>query len=629
MNEPKKQKIFVPFTIDTRYWDTKLPNVFLNKVYEAQVEDNTPNLDYTTLTTIYTYRNDAKFQQFCVKLVGVLGNLLNQYHGLHESPVFWGKWLYEWILDFASGVRFKIEQFHTLLQAYPKEKYAYCSYGKRRWKDFLPLGARDLRGVVISDEEFHFFSYVWLAANYFGFQVDEKNIEYAATAEKKESFSFNFYDLVHELSACVKKIRRALMNACPSKLRVGTYDAQYGRFSSVKWFLWSRGAIQEVALSVPEAASKVDMAFRDAMPARILECMAADEEERMILELLPQVFPQFFLENFKPAYDAANLFLAAHPNLVLMYTLIGMVGSSPEKICMLLLQKRGGKVIGQQHGGTYQVTTSEQEHVRELALNDMFYYWGKGACSYSDSVKEFPNCKISYGPTHKFDKGGVRKFFSELSPGKQRSGQSILFTGTALEAYPRAYTCGNVDGEKWEYIQRKFQFLSALSEIARGNMIVREFPKDYGWHMKEKIRNRFPNLKFSSDEEFNNLLDGCSLFIADVLSTPWIEAVYIEKPVVFLLFDYAISIQNYKFRKEEKRYIKMLEKVGIIVHSPEEAAKLVNHLADSGITEWWMDEERQRVVRLVRERWTMKVDDSDRWWYRELMEQARRVEQSC
>ncbi len=174
--------------------------------------------------------------------------------------------------------------------------------------------------------------------------------------------------------------------------------------------------------------------------------------------------------------------------------------------------------------------------------------------------------------------------------------------------------------------RREIRFFSTLSNESRERLIVREYPVDYGWHIEETIKSRFPILKFSTHEKFNEVLDKCSLYISDHLATTWMEAIYAGKPTLFLLVDHEISIQNYKFREEEKKYIKMLEEVGIIVHDPGEAATLINRFAEHGVMEWWMNGKRQSVMKLVRERWTTKVDHIDNWWYHELMGQAERVE---
>lgn len=626
MGISKKQKIFIPFTIDKRFWNKDMPNVFLNKVYEAQIEPGDKDIQYTTLQTYYTYAKDERFQDFCDRFIEALGEALNQYHGLNESNRFWRAMLWFWVQEYAGSMQFKIEQFKNLQKTYPPEQYTYCSYAKKLNDPYQFLSRNDAR-YVVDDEEYHFATYFWMAENIFDFHVENQDIQNQDIQNnemKSKKGVPAIYEMVRNAFVCfIKSVMSTICTIYPSQARVGLYQANYGGWRTLlKWFLRSRGAIQEISLPIEQHDYKIDNLFRESLPKILNDKTNASEEEHIILEFLPYAFPPFFIEQFKNEYNAAIDYLREHKNVVVIYTLISMLESSAGKICELLLQKRGGKVIGQQHGGTYQVTTNEQEQGLELEWNDMFYYWGKSALTYH--IAEFPNCKIMYGPTYKLSRSKPIMFF-----GKKRSSLStghFLFVGTALEAYPRAYTYGDVDGEKWEYIQRKIRFLSALSEMARQKMIVREFPTQYGWHMPEIIKEKVSEVQISVQENFDDLLSGCALFISDNLATPWMEAIFFEKPVIFLLFPYEISIQNNKFREEEKKYFKMLEEVGVIIHSPEEAADLVSRLGVNGVTDWWMDEKRQSVMKVVRERWTTKVDDIDDWWYCELMAQAEKIE---
>ena len=633
-----KQKIFIPLTIDKRFWNKDMPNVFLNKVYEAQIEPEDNEIQYTTLQTYYTYAKDEKFQDFCSRLIVALGEVLNQYHGLNESNRFWRAMLWLWVQEYAASIKFKIEQFNNLQKAYPPEKYIYCSYARKHEDPYQFLSRNDPR-YVVADEEYHFATYSWMAENFFDFHIEKKVVQKADKNEQKKEIEPKIvtsliYTILRDVFLEVRKIALfSLKIIAPSQARVGLWHAATGSLGGIRWFLKSHGAIQEISIPIAQHDYKIDDLFRKALPKILKDKTSAHEEEQLILDFLPYALPSFFIEKFKKQYNAANDYLSKHKNMVVIFTLTSMLESSAGKICELLLQKRGGKVIGQQHGGDYQVTPTVDVKLREREWNDAFYYWGKGALAYRSD--EFPTCKISYGPSSKFDRRsfiflrGWVKLAEKLFSKGADTAKWFLFVGTSVDSYPKYYTYGNLDNEKEEYIQCKLQFLSLLSNDSRAKIIVREYPTDYGWHMSKKIKAKFPKLRISNGESFDKMLSGCSLYIADHLATTWLEAIYFGKPLIVLLPDHEISIHNATiYRKEEKEYIEMLENIGVIIHSPKEAAKLVNFLAEHGVTEWWMDEERQRVMRLVRERWTTKIKDEemDAWWYRELMTQAELVE---
>lgn len=628
-NSSGKEKVFVPFTLDKRFWNKKIPNVFLDKVYEEQIEKG-EEIRFTTMLTSYTYKNDKNFQDYCTKVTDALGKILNRYHGVNESNRFWEKMLYLWIVDYSASIRFKIEQLNNFVRGYPEKRYSYYSCAKKNWKEigFQSVEVERIRGIFW-EEEYHYISYLWLAQNYYDFQFEEKSVEGSVQSGKRVSLGISKY--INNLCKFFRRMARSLVGrALPaSRLRVGIYKdmVSIGRLSAWKWLFWSFGAIQKIIIPPVKNTGRIDICFRESLTDEILNYITVNEEEKMILEFLPKVLPSFFVEDFKAHYNVARQYLSEHPNLKLIHTMAAMMFNSTEKICMLLLQERGGKIIGQQHGGTYQVAIDDYEIFSEFEfeLDDIFYYWGKSALLYKmDNVS---NCEISFAPSYRLKGYGKRSLFLEIfAQTRNPMVEYILFTGTALFAYPRSSDYGNITTEKEEYMERKMRFLSNLSDEARRMTIVREYPHDYGWHMGKKIKMEFPMMRISTRELFDDVLKNCCLFISDHLATTWIQALYAEKPVIFLLFDHEISIQIYKFRKEEKSYIDMLAEVGIIIYSPEDAARLVNYLVKNGIKKWWMDEERQRVVRLVKERWTTKVDDIDKWWCRELMTRVKDME---
>ena len=70
----KMQNLFIPFTINRPFWNREMPNVFLNQVYEAQVEE--AGYPYTTLITAYS--DNGQIHEFWLDWAHALGNILNQ-----------------------------------------------------------------------------------------------------------------------------------------------------------------------------------------------------------------------------------------------------------------------------------------------------------------------------------------------------------------------------------------------------------------------------------------------------------------------------------------------------------------------------------------------------------------------
>ncbi len=598
-----KRQIFLPFTIDKRFWNMGMKNVFLNKVYERQIAGHDIDIQYDTLLTWHD-RNDQQCKPFISRLVNALGKLLNQYHRLDESTEFWQKMLFFWVKEYVCSVRFKIDQLDNLKENYSPEDYSYYTYASRLWKTVDLYALEGDHNQIFFEETFHFISYLWLAEKYYDVHIEEID------ANIKEMESKHIQAIGYK--SVLRSLRDGLMKCAtifPSRMRIGTFQAQEGRWSWLKWYIWSKGVIQRVVISPNKCNSTVDRNFRDCLKENLLKEVAINEKEERILEFLPKVFPRFFVEDFRVLYDAAGEYLDKHPRLSLIFTSTGMVGKSVQKICMLLLQKRGGKVLGQQHGGAYNVIRRPIDYLHELELNDVFYFWGRAV---PRSVKMMHT--ISYAPSWKLEQHNILKGLNPVS-------EFLLYVTTEPDSYPRSFYYGFVDKEFEEYLELGLYFLVALRKEIRGQICFRPYPRDFGWHMSKQLCDTFPEIRVNSRTRFEKLLKQCSLFIVDHISTTWIEALFINKPMIVFTTQHS-SVTDHEFWDNEKPYFDMLEEVGIVFYSPEKAAAQVNRIMDEGIINWWMDHKRQQVLQVLRERWTIKVENIDKWWYHELMSQA-------
>ena len=608
------QKIFVPFTKDKRFWSTNIPMVFLNKAYEEQIDSKDDRFQYDTLSVCFHYAKDQKFQLFKQKLVYALGKVLNEYHGVNEDTLFWNKLLIVWMDYYTCGIQAKIEQLNYLKEKYPRESYHFCTYASHMWKqfDFLPIG--DDWVLPILSERYHFFSSLWLAERYYDFQIEELPFDLCESnmGDKSEGTK-SFRECVGDYK---EKIFNMIFRVIPSsRMQVGIYNIQTARMTLLKWFLKSVGLIRPLRIQHNSHKIELDLDFRNSLNEKIMMQLSVTKEEEAIIDLLPRVLPRFYIEDFKNEYIAASHYLDTHPDLRIIFTGSGTVNNSLEKISMVLLQERGGKVLGQQHGGNYQISKVPLRLTHELFLNDMFYFWGRAALDL-----KCDGCVISYGPAYKLEQ------YSSLE--KKRSNY-ILFAGTSVDVYGVVPTqVGILDEEREEYITRQMRFFSLLDDVVMSKMMLREF-NDLGWHVGEKVKEAFPMIKLSSilESDFSELLVEASFIIVDHIGTVWIEALFCNKPMIMMLLDDTYSIADLEFIEKEKEFFDMLETVGIVFYAVEEAALQMNRIMQQGINEWWLDEKRQEVVKLVRERWAMEVDNIDDWWYQELMVQSQKAKE--
>lgn len=597
-------------------------NVFLHKVYERQLEENDKGFRFQNLEVCpCRSQHDLDLNELRTKLIEVMGEILNDYHALNETPEFWEKLLHRWVRDYIFSIYFKIVRIQTLQKQYPQQSYVFHSYAYQGWNEDNFSEWEDSFDVFVNDR-YHFFSYLWIAKYYYNFHIDEiaeldcpqtEAVQSSELLNKSESKFQRIIRIVSHVNW--DKIKRfVFLRYFESKMKVGIFSVVLNPDTMEKWLIRSKGKIRALSIPMVNANAPIDSEFRNLLPRLILRKVPIRREYKAIIELLPKVFPSFFVEQFKKHYSNAGAYLKAHPDLSVIFSATGVLANRPEKICMLLLQKRGGQIWGQQHGGNYQI--SRGLALLECHLNDRFYFWGKGALDY--------RCRknvINYAPCYKLAK------YDYLRTAEKRN-DYILFVGTSVYSYPRKRNAEILDIRQQKYLDYKITFFSLVDGEIRKRIIPREYYVDFGWHVSQQLKKDFPDLlfldnPFSSesfattntvlrDSDFSTMLCDCGLFITDHLSTTWLEALYLNKPTIIFL-----NGEDKTFIKKEMPYFNSLRNAKILFYSPEEAAEMVNQIYPEGISAWWMDRERQEVLQKLKDRWMTKVEDIDDWWYNE------------
>ena len=123
----------------------------------------------------------------------------------------------------------------------------------------------------------------------------------------------------------------------------------------------------------------------------------------------------------------------------------------------------------------------------------------------------------------------------------------------------------------------------------------------------------FPDVVFERwGVPFSRSLSDSRIFLCDHLSTTLCEALSIRKPSI-LFWDPT----QYPLRPDAKPYYDELRDIGILYNTPEQAAAALNQVCDN-IEEWWMLNERQKIVGRFCSRFARSSTDALNIWTREL-----------
>lgn len=638
-NNRGNKKYFVPVTRDKTLWDKDADNmIFINSVYLHQCE-KLPN-DFFTVYPNYSKYDDNIYDELINKLINVLGKALNTYNGVNENFIFWKKHLYIFLYGYIASVKFTLEQLDALFtdsRLHDKDLYTVLP---SNWRDinsqFLKqAGWAD--DIARSNEYYRIFLYSYLLENRYKNKIKTVKYDKFLTNVINRNYNNKYYNFFMKLKkATPQKILEklcCLYYARPNKMKCGVYSIQSTN-ADKKLLFKSKGKIQPIKNYLQDnLQNEIDKNFRNELKKVLKENINENINNinmdnltniDVILDTLPDVLPMEFIENFKDTYEAAEKYLAEHKNLKLIYTEGGTVYSNYYKFVMLLLQKRGGKVIAEQHGGDYQVLENHEKF--ESNICDKFCFWGKGAEEYTEK-----NCQIMASTPH---------YKLAMYDKIEQESNYVLFLGTLVEPYVNFRYFGNIDEKKEDYIIRKKEFLSGLNKNIFSNTLIRDYYADSGYDVTGYLKKNFNDAWIDDftagsiirsysgvdcmerNYSFADRLSKCSIFVVDHISTTWLEALYINKPFIC-----CIPPRYYNWRKEEYRFVKMMQDCGIIQTSPQKAAELINSIYGHE-QEWWNEPTRKKVVDIIRERYTTHVDDIDDWFCNKLLYEEAKYSRS-
>jgi len=303
--------------------------------------------------------------------------------------------------------------------------------------------------------------------------------------------------------------------------------------------------------------------------------------EQMCVRGLSHVLPFVHVEGFTKVREAVDKLIDKHgvPKIIVC----GIVELYPvHRTWVAECAKQGAKVIGVQHGSSYGDTIHNIWASLEREYSDRFMTWG-----WEDERMDvgMPAVRLLH-----LDKKHV-----SLSKRSRHTRILWVTTGaTELRNYPyppipQIHVLWNPDNIRTEGAL----FYSALEDKFRNELCLRAKPgySEVADHAVQVI----PNLATECEETLEKQVRECRLAVIDHFpSTSLYELLTIDMPVI--VFDRKAKTI---MRRRPDRHLDRLIDVGIIHTCPIKAARKVNEIYDD-IEEWWMAQNRRRVVEKVR-----------------------------
>ena len=332
-----------------------------------------------------------------------------------------------------------------------------------------------------------------------------------------------------------------------------------------------------------------------------LSCLPfQDEFERIFVQMLPQSFPSLYLEGYLAAREETLRRLPKTPAVIL--SAVGWHFHEPFQWAAAEAALKGRRLVALQHGGGYGVYRCLSTEQHESRISDTYCVWGWANRNGGHS-KNVPAPQLSV----------LARRFRSISSHRRKS---ILFVATTNPLYFYRF-CSNPQGSQMEdYFQWQFRFFASLSSQLRDRILFRLHRHPYAHGLRERVSERFPDLRFDNGSTFHRSLSRSSLAVIDHLSTSVLEVLAANRPTV-LFWD----PQRWEVRPEAEPFFDSLRRAGILWDSPERAATQMEKISGS-LEEWWLQLPVQQARREFVDRYARSRGDWARVWQRMLADEV-------
>lgn len=626
--------MFIPFFDNVNTWEQNKKILFIEDLFWMNQEESVlKNIDYEILDVDYCELGITaeEILEFAVSLSETVGGILNDYHKVEFSSLYWKRVLLIWLGEFVSFVALRYARLCKMLEEFPNEKFCTNILNNSKWK-FILLDPTDLIRCDLR-YVFHIYSSL-LQSEQFPICLNTlrdsdryliSNNEVIDFSSGREiSLKHNFLDKIFNNMKSPKKA----MEKCYYRLKNWIWRNNNNVQIAIAWFgsknfgdkiqAQTNGKVawfgENVPVWVPRIRNipMIDWTFRKyAQNQLLIKYGDLRGWRRAVAKMVFAELPCCYIENYTRCSTVYKHFFQQYPNLKVILSSPGALFVESQ-FALSEQREKNVKYSFMMHGACK--PSVENVKRQGYMLADLFYGWGKWGEDVAPDRMDY-----HHAPAEKlYDLYNKENINSSVKHG-------ILYVGDYFDQIYQEleqHTIGRL------YTREKI-FIGSLEEKQRRNLTIRNYPNKIGTVLDNLIKQDYPNIRISRGDEainqqtFAEALCSARLVILDHIETPWLETLYIRAP--FIVFCDDDFIEHYFDLSTEKKYVDMMREVGLIQNGPEVAAKYVNGIY-SNVEEWWNEARRQEVVEILRERYTEPYVDVEKWWGTEIKNILKRID---
>jgi putative transferase (TIGR04331 family) len=306
--------------------------------------------------------------------------------------------------------------------------------------------------------------------------------------------------------------------------------------------------------------------------------------EICVRRLIPTQMPAVYTEGYGQLVEqAANLPWPNQPKVI--WTSNSHNSDDVFKAWAAEKNERGSPLVIGQHGGHYGMGRWSFTEDHDIAISDRYLSWGwSDRCGRVKAV-------------------GQLKAKRPLKIRHSKQARALLVT-CAVPRFSYWMYSAAVSRQWLDYFRDQCAFVACLPGSIRDALIVRLYPKDYGWDQLPRWRDRFPDLHVDQGEtSIDDLIRQSRLYISTYNATTFLESITMNVPTVMYW-----NQGHWELRESSEPYFADLKRVGIFHEAPESAAQHVAAIWDD-IDAWWQCGQVQEVLSQFKQRYCHLPDD--------------------
>lgn len=604
MQNPKKSRVFLATTALSEFWQTDRELLFLSSAcLSYDKRDQWNSLNYRVMPCPWVDRtrfSDAAeyLEAFYEKVLGWLTAYLNNIHGVSYENRYWRIMLGPWLLVYLHAIYDRYTQLREALQAEPDLDTLVLdpdcfTVPKGVW-DFMDLICEDAYNLQIYSQTLRSMDHEFAEK-----RLDTIWPESAAPQRANGRFPKRIIKGFGRLA--IKFGEEALVRTMGHRRRIGLCD-MYLPPASV-WALAIRTGFRASPMGLkPDWSFTMPEAVFDAKRNGLAELDLGSVEpgsefESIFIQSLPNNLPIIYLEGYQ---QARSEILERHPKFPpVIASLVGWYYDDAFKILAAEAMAQGTRLVAAQHGGTYGIHRYCTSETHERNIADSFMVWG-WADDDQNICKNLPSPKISASLN-----GMDRKTSSNQN-------ESVLFVNTSVPRYLIRFDSFPVGEQMDEYLDWMLRFLDTLPERVRRTISCRPHSVEHGWHVAERISEKFPSIGWDDGAPYQQSLKRSRIAVVDNPVTTYLETLVSNVPTVLFW-----NKEQWEIRDEAEPFFDELRSAGILHHSPEGAAEHVAGIYDKPQA-WWKTEHVQSVRQRFIDRFAFGQEDWRGPWARAL-----------